>query len=383
LQARPLLENEEGVAIILYGDAPLVRASSIREMIRMLGEHGAAGAMLTAKFDNPYGYGRIVRAADGTVERIVEQKDCGPKENEIQEINAGTYCFDIRKLFAALSEVKNDNAQNEYYLTDVIAILRAKGEKVIAYCTDDPAESLGINDRIQLAEAERAMRERINRDHMRNGVTMIDPDRTYIDKDVRIGADTVLYPGTVLRGKTVIGEQCAIGPDTEIADSVISDHVKIRHSVLTEAEVGSGVTIGPFAHLRPGSRLASGVKIGNFVEIKNATLGEEAKASHLSYIGDAQVGSNVNIGCGAITVNYDGYNKHRTIIEDDAFVGSNVNLIAPVRVGKGAYVVAGSTITRDVADNDMAIARERQTNKPGYAVKLRERFKTIKQNRDP
>ncbi|MNJ45061.1 Bifunctional protein GlmU [compost metagenome] len=241
--------------------------------------------------------------------------------------------------------------------------------------TDDYAESIGVNDRLALSEAEQYMRERINRKHMLNGVTIIDPNSTYIGADVQIGADTVLYPGTTITGNTVIGEDCIIGPNTEVNNSKIQSGAKVNHSVLMDAEVGSESTVGPFAYLRPGAKLGAHVKVGDFVEIKNASIGEGSKVSHLSYIGDANVGKNVNIGCGAITVNYDGYNKSITEIEDDAFVGSNVNLIAPVKVGKGAYVVAGSTITHTVPDNDLAIARNRQENKAGYAEKLRARAK--------
>jgi bifunctional UDP-N-acetylglucosamine pyrophosphorylase/glucosamine-1-phosphate N-acetyltransferase len=381
LQAKEKLGGEEGITIVICGDTPLIKPSSLRKMLELHRQSGAAGTLMSARLKDPHGYGRVVRNAEGYVTGIVEQKDCTPEQDAIDEINAGTYIFDNRKLFDALTQVKNDNAQHEYYLTDVIGILAAAGEKVQAYCTEDPHEWMGVNSRVQLAEAEKAMRERINREHMLNGVTLIDPAQTYIEKDVVIGADTVLHPGVVLRGRTVIGEDCEIGPNTEITDSTVGRGVVIRHSVLLEAQIGDESTVGPFAYLRPGARLANHVKIGDFVEIKNAVLDEGVKVSHLSYIGDARVGKNVNFGCGAITVNYDGYNKHVTEIGDDAFVGSNVNLIAPVKVGKGAYVVAGSTITKDVPEGDMAIARERQTNKPGYADKLRQRFKAIKENK--
>lgn len=379
--ARPLLEQEDGITVVICGDTPLIRPDSLETMLRLHQEQGAAATLMSASLDVPQGYGRIVRNADGLVERIVEQKDCTPEQDAISEINAGTYCFDNRKLFEALAKVKNDNAQKEYYFTDVIGILREQGEKVLAYCTNDPSEWIGVNDRIALSEAEKYMRERINRAHMAEGVTLIDPAQTYIEKDVTIGADTVLHPGTALKGKTVIGQDCVIGPNCELTDSIVGDGVHIKQSVLSEATVGDSCTVGPFAYLRPGTKLASHVKIGDFVEIKNAFLDEGAKVSHLSYVGDAQVGKNVNVGCGAITVNYDGFSKHKTIIGDDAFIGSNVNMIAPVTIGKGAFLVAGSTITHDVPDNDLAIARERQTNKSGYAEKLRNRFKAAKQNK--
>ncbi|MNW53950.1 Bifunctional protein GlmU [compost metagenome] len=332
--------------------------------------------------DNPKGYGRIIRAENGSVVRIVEQKDCSPEEDAVQEINTGTYCFDNAKLFEALEKVTNSNAQQEYYLTDVIGILVQQGEIVEGYQTEDYSESIGVNDRLALSEAEAFMRERIVRKHMLGGVTMIDPDSTYIGADVTIGADTVIYPNCYISGATVIGEDCIIGPSTEIEDSHIHDGAKVKHSVLSKAEVGSEATVGPFAYLRPGAKLGQHVKVGDFVEIKNASLGDGSKVSHLSYIGDAKVGKNVNIGCGAITVNYDGYNKSITEIEDDAFVGSNVNLIAPVKVGKGAYVVAGSTITQTVPENDLAIARNRQENKPGYAEKIRARAAAKKKRKE-
>jgi bifunctional UDP-N-acetylglucosamine pyrophosphorylase/glucosamine-1-phosphate N-acetyltransferase len=337
-------------------------------------EKKAAATLLTADFADPIGLGRIIRDADGYVTGIVEQKDCTREQAEITEINAGTYCFDNRKLFEALAQIKNENAQNEYYLTDVIGILHAQGDVVVGYMTEDPAEAFGVNDRVQLAEAGRLMRERIQRKHMLNGVSIEDPQNTYIDGGVEIGADTRLLPGCVLKGTTRIGEECVIGPYSEITDSVIGNGVSIKQSVLQQATVGDETTVGPFAYLRPGAKLGAHVKVGDFVEVKNAELGDGSKVSHLSYVGDAVIGKNVNFGCGAITVNYDGFNKQLTEVEDDAFIGSNVNLIAPVKIGKGAYVVAGSTVTQNVDANDLAIARERQTNKPGYAEVLRKRF---------
>lgn len=381
MMAGPMLKEEEGTAVILYGDTPLIQASTLQAMIRLHQEQGASATLLSAIMEKPQGYGRIIRDEQGHVAAIVEQKDCTPEQDAVKEINAGMYIFDNRKLFEALAEVTNDNAQNEYYFTDVIDILRAKGEKILGYCTEDVAESMGVNDKVALSEAESCMRDRINRSHMAGGVTLINPSHTYIEKDVVIGADTVIYPGTSLKGKTAIGADCEIGPNCELTDTTVGDGVHIKQSVLLEASVGDGSTVGPFAYLRPGAKLASNVKIGDFVEIKNANLQEGVKVSHLSYIGDAEVGKNVNFGCGSITVNYDGFNKNKTVIGDDAFIGSNVNLIAPVTIGKGAFLVAGSTITENVADNEVAIARERQTNKPEYAEKLRNRFKAAKENK--
>ncbi|MHA6534389.1 bifunctional UDP-N-acetylglucosamine diphosphorylase/glucosamine-1-phosphate N-acetyltransferase GlmU [Paenibacillus sp. BAC0078] len=382
-QAKGLLGGEEGTTVVICGDTPLVTAETLEGLMALHEGRQAAATVLTAVMDQPAGYGRIIRGEDGGVLKIVEQKDCTPEEAAVNEINTGTYCFDNAKLFAALEKVTNSNNQQEYYLTDVIGILRAQGDIVLGYQAHDAAESIGVNDRLALSEAEGLMRQRINRQHMLSGVTIIDPASTYIGADVIIGADTILYPGTILKGKTVIGEDCIIGPSSEIEDSVIMDGAEVKHSVLSQAEVGARTSVGPFAYLRPGAVLGEEVKIGDFVEVKNAVIGDGSKVSHLSYVGDATVGKNVNVGCGAITVNYDGYNKSRTEIGDDAFIGSNVNLVAPVTVGKGAFVVAGSTITRPVSENDLAIARVRQENKPGYAEKIRSRAKAKKDQSSP
>ncbi|WP_318153807.1 bifunctional UDP-N-acetylglucosamine diphosphorylase/glucosamine-1-phosphate N-acetyltransferase GlmU [Paenibacillus vietnamensis] len=378
-QAEALLGAEEGTTIVICGDTPLVQASTIKSMLELHASSGAAATVLTASFDNPTGYGRVIRGEDGTVQRIVEQKDCSPEEAAVKEINTGTYCFDNKKLFEALAKVTSNNAQGEYYLTDVIGIFRASGESVQGYCTEDLAEAIGVNDRIALSEAERFMRERINRKHLLNGVTLIDPASTYIEAGVQIGPDTTIYPGTVLSGSTVIGEDCVIGPQADIADSKLGSSVSVKYSTVAQSEIGDDCSVGPYANLRPNSKLGTGCKIGDFVELKNASLDDGSKVSHLSYVGDAIVGKDVNIGCGAITVNYDGYNKSVTEIGDHAFVGSNVNLIAPVKIGDGAYVVAGSTVTQDVPAGDLAIARERQVNKPGYAEKIRGRAKAKKE----
>ncbi|WP_438448950.1 bifunctional UDP-N-acetylglucosamine diphosphorylase/glucosamine-1-phosphate N-acetyltransferase GlmU [Gorillibacterium sp. sgz5001074] len=378
LQAKDLLASEDGITFVVCGDTPLIREETLRSMVELHQSRGAAATVLTAEFANPHGYGRVLRDASGQVSAIVEQKDCSPEQAAVREINTGSYCFDNKKLFAALAQVKNDNAQKEYYLTDVIKILKDQGDTVLAHCTDDLAEAIGVNDRVALSEAEGLMRSRIIRQHMVNGVTVIDPGNTYIEKDVQIGADTVLLPGCILKGTTVIGGDCIIGPFVEMTDSTVGSGVHIKQSVLLEASVGNSVSIGPFAYLRPGAKLADSVKVGDFVEIKNAVIGEGSKVPHLSYVGDAIVGSGVNIGCGVITANYDGFNKSTTEIEDGAFIGSNSNLIAPVKIGKGAYVVAGSTITQEVGENDVAIARERQVNKKGYAEKIRNRFKAKK-----
>jgi bifunctional UDP-N-acetylglucosamine pyrophosphorylase/glucosamine-1-phosphate N-acetyltransferase len=378
MQAKPMLAEEDGVTVVICGDTPLVRKETVEAMIALHLQQGAAATILTAEINDPTGYGRILRGSDNSVLRIVEHKDCSPEETLIHEINTGTYCFDNRKLFQALEKVTNANAQGEYYLTDVIGILQGEGNVIVASLVEDPAEAIGVNDRIALGEAERLMRKRINTAHQVNGVTLIDANNTYIEANVTIGADTIIYPGSVLRGRTSIGSDCVIGPATELIDTNVGNGSTIRQTVAEGAEVGEECNVGPFAFLRPGTKLGRHVKIGDFVEIKNTVIGEHSKVPHLSYVGDAIVGSNVNIGCGAITANYDGYNKSKTEIGNNVFIGSNANLIAPLTIGNGAYIVAGSTITQNVADNDLAIARERQVNKAGYADKIRARARAKK-----
>jgi bifunctional UDP-N-acetylglucosamine pyrophosphorylase / glucosamine-1-phosphate N-acetyltransferase len=370
MQAREMLEGKEGVTLVVCGDTPLIKAETMEALFKQHVEAKAKATVLTARIENPSGYGRIVRNSSGLVEKIVEHKDATEDERKINEINTGTYCFDNIALFEALKHVSNENVQGEYYLPDLIEILKKQGEIVTAYQTSDLEETLGVNDRVALAEAERIMRSRINELHMRNGVTIIDPHNTYIEADVVIGADTTILPGTMLKGKTTIGADCTIGPHSEIVSCQIGDGTVIRQSAAHNSCIGSKVNIGPFAHIRPESNIADEVKIGNFVEIKKAVFGKGSKASHLSYIGDAEVGSDVNIGCGSITVNYDGKNKFLTKIEDEVFIGCNSNLVAPVTIGKGAYVAAGSTITKDVPGNALSIARAHQVNKENYVDKL-------------
>lgn len=369
-QAGDMLADKEGITIVVCGDTPLIKGETMEALFKHHEETSAKATILTAKAEDPTGYGRIVRNAEGFVEKIVEHKDANEQERSINEINTGTYCFDNKMLFQAIQNVSNDNVQGEYYLPDVIEILKNQGEIVSAYVTDNFAETLGVNDRVALAEAERTMKKRINEYHMRNGVSIIDPDNTYIGPDVKVGQDTVIFPGTTLSGSTVIGSECQIGPNTEISNCEIGDSTVIRQSAAFDSKIGSEVNIGPFAHIRPESDIADEVKIGNFVEIKKAVFGKGSKASHLSYIGDAEVGADVNIGCGSITVNYDGKNKFLTKIEDGVFIGCNSNLVAPVTIGKGAYVAAGSTITEDVPGEALALARARQVNKEDYVGKM-------------
>lgn len=370
LTAESLLKNEEGVTLVLCGDTPLLQAETLKELVDYHREHQAKATILTAKAENPTGYGRIIRDESGMVTKIVEQKDATAEEAKVNEINTGTYCFDNKMLFEALHQVGTQNAQGEYYLTDVIGILKAAGETVAAYPMKDFSESLGVNDRIALAEANRLMRERINRNHMMNGVTLIDPATTYIDADVEIGMDTVVEAGVVLKGKTKIGENCFISAHSQIIASTLEDHVVITSSHLEGAIVRQNSDVGPFGRLRPGSDIGPNVHIGNFVEVKNATIAEGTKVGHLTYVGDATLGKDINVGCGTIFVNYDGKNKAHTVVGDHTFIGCNANLIAPLEIGDNSFIAAGSTITNDVPSESLAIARSRQENKEGYAKKL-------------
>lgn len=369
-QAEPILGDLEGTTLVVCGDTPLIRPETMQALFAHHEAQNAKATILTAVAENPTGYGRILRDDVGQVSQIVEQKDATAQQQLVKEINTGTYCFDNKALFEALKQVNNANAQGEYYLPDVIEILQKQGEIVSAYITENFDETLGVNDRFALSQAEEFMRARINERHMRNGVTIINPASTYISADAIIGSDTVILPGVIIEGKTVIGDDCKIGPNSHIVNSQIGHATTIHSSVVLNSQVGNETAVGPFAHLRPDSSLGNHVKIGNFVEVKKSTLGDETKVSHLSYIGDAEIGSNVNIGCGSITVNYDGKNKYKTIIEDDVFVGCNSNLVAPVKLGKGSFIAAGSTITKEVPDDSLAIARARQENKQGYVSKL-------------
>ncbi|XXM71863.1 bifunctional UDP-N-acetylglucosamine diphosphorylase/glucosamine-1-phosphate N-acetyltransferase GlmU [Lysinibacillus sphaericus] len=370
MQSEDVLGNLEGTTLVVCGDTPLIKAETMESLVKHHEEQGAKATILTGCTEAPDGYGRIIRSQSGLVERIVEHKDASEEERQVKEINTGTYCFDNKALFNTLKKVSNDNVQGEYYLPDVIEILQKEGEVVSAYQTSDFDETLGVNDRVALSQAEATMKKRINEQHMRNGVTIQDPANTYIDAGVSIGRDTIIMPGTVIKGNSSIGEDSQIGPNSEVKDSTIGDRTVVKQSVAHDSSIGSDVQIGPFAHIRPDSSIGDEVKIGNFVEIKKASFGKGSKASHLSYIGDAEVGSDVNIGCGSITVNYDGKNKHLTTIEDGVFVGCNSNLVAPVKVGKGAYIAAGSTITEDVPGESLSIARARQVNKENYVQNL-------------
>ncbi|WP_188456148.1 bifunctional UDP-N-acetylglucosamine diphosphorylase/glucosamine-1-phosphate N-acetyltransferase GlmU [Virgibacillus oceani] len=372
-QAEEILKDKDGTTIVVCGDTPLIRAETYQALFDHHENEGSMATILTTEVPDPTGYGRVIRNKSGEVERIVEHKDANQNELRVNEINTGTYCFDNKALFNALKDVSNDNAQGEYYLPDVIEILRNKHEKVSAFLTPDVEETLGVNDRVALAQAEKTLKRRINEKHMRNGVTIIDPDNTYIGPSVTIEQDVVIHPGSIISGSTIIKTNAEVGPHTEITDCLIGEETVIKQSVANDSQIGDRVKIGPFAHIRPEASIGNEAKIGNFVEVKKSTLGDKSKVSHLSYIGDAKVGSNVNIGCGTITVNYDGKNKFLTTIEDDAFIGCNSNLIAPVTVGKGSYVAAGSTITKNVPEDALSVARARQSNKEGYASKIKNR----------
>lgn len=371
MQAESVLSAKSGTTLVICGDTPLIKAETMKELIALHEQSQAKATILTAYADNPAGYGRVLRGEGGLVEKIVEHKDASEEERYVKEINTGTYCFDNQALFSALKKVSNENVQGEYYLPDVIEILKEEGEVVTAFQSSEFEETLGVNDRVALSQAEQILRKRINEKHMRNGVTIIDPLTTFIEADVQIGQDTVINPGSFIKGKSIIGQDCLIGPNTEISNCEIGDGTEVLQSVVHESSIGSFVKIGPFAHVRPQSDIKDSVKIGNFVEIKKTVFGKGSKASHLSYIGDAEVGENVNIGCGSITVNYDGKNKYLTKIEDNVFIGCNSNLVAPVTVGEGAYVAAGSTITEDVPQQALSVARARQVNKEDYVKNLK------------
>ncbi|WP_405098243.1 bifunctional UDP-N-acetylglucosamine diphosphorylase/glucosamine-1-phosphate N-acetyltransferase GlmU [Oceanobacillus sp. FSL H7-0719] len=375
LQAEELLKDAEGTTIVACGDTPLITGETFVKLFEHHEQSRASATILTANTPDPAGYGRVIRNAKNEVERIVEHKDATDEERLVNEINTGTYCFNNHELFTALQNITNDNAQGEYYLPDVIEVLRNESKKISAFVAADFEETLGINDRVALAQAERIMKKRLNEQHMRNGVAIIDPDQTYIGPDVIIEQDVTIYPGTIIKGKTTIKTDAIIGPNSELADCHIGEGTAVKQSVIHNSTVGSHVNIGPFAHIRPESVIGDHAKLGNFVEVKKTTLGDNSKVSHLSYIGDAEVGSNVNVGCGTITVNYDGKKKHLTTIEDNAFIGCNSNLIAPVTIGKGSYVAAGSTINKDVPDNALSIARARQSNKEDYVERIFNRKK--------
>ena len=364
---RKALKDFTGTLLLLCGDVPLLREQTLKELLNQHRQSQAAVTVLTATMDDPTGYGRIVRRAD-EIERIVEEKDANAGEKALQEINTGIYAFEAPLVFQLLHQISNNNAQGEYYLTDIIALAKQAGHRVCASLLKDSSESMGINDRIQLAEATTIMRQRINQQHMLGGVTLIDPATTYIDLNVEIAADTTIYPNVHLRGQTCIGHHCTIETGAVIDSSTIGDHCLIKAaSALEGSQLAEHCTIGPMAHLRPGTILQGHNKLGNFVETKKAVLGLLSQASHLTYIGDAELGCDINLGCGTITCNYDGVNKHKTIIEDGVFVGSDSQLIAPVTIGRNSVIAAGSTITKDVPADALALSRTEQKIIKGWS----------------
>lgn len=369
LQAQEICEKEPGAVLVLPGDMPLLTEATLRRLLDRHRESGAAATLLTAELDDPTGYGRVVRESGRPV-GIVEHRDANPAQRAIREVGTSTYCFDSRRLWPALAELTPQNEQGEYYLTDVIAILRRQGHAIDAVLAEDPLEGFGVNDRRQLAQLASVMRGRILDRLMAEGVTILDPASTYVDATVQIGADTVLSPGVMLEGHTVIGSDCAIGPGCHMSASRVGDRVTLLpYCVLREAVVEDDATLGPFCHLRPASHVGANAKIGNFVELKKANIGKGAKVPHLSYVGDATLGAGVNFGAGAITCNYDGVAKHETHVGPGAFIGTNSSLVAPITVGDGAYVGAGSVITKDVPAGALAVTRAQQAVKEGWVAR--------------
>lgn len=361
--------GDEGNVLVLCGDAPLIRPETITEILDFHTEKKNDVTGVSFLKDDPTGYGRIIRNGSGEFCAIVEQKDADPSQLEVREVNSGVYVFRAEALKKALSALKNDNAQGEYYLTDTLELIKAAGGRAEVFEAEDEAEFLGVNSKKDLAVVTKALMKRINEKHMENGVTITDPNNTYIGQDVEIEADTIILPGTSIEGRTKIGTDCVIGPNTQIISSDIKDGVSIKMSVLINAAVDNYTTIGPFAYLRPGASIGEHVRIGDFVEIKNSNIDDGTKVSHLTYVGDSDVGKNVNFGCGTVTANYDGVHKYRTTIKDNAFIGCNTNLVAPVTIGENAVTAAGSTINNDVPAHALSIARKRQVNIDGWSKK--------------
>jgi bifunctional UDP-N-acetylglucosamine pyrophosphorylase / glucosamine-1-phosphate N-acetyltransferase len=368
--AVPQLRKHHGSVLILSGDVPLISASTLKRLIAVHQDNRDSLTLLSTLPEDPTGYGRVIRNSQGNVEKIIEEKDASPEERQVREINTGIYCFETVDLCDVISQLSSNNSQKEYYLTDCVGLLKEKNKTVGAVVCEDSTEVLGVNTRIDLARLERIVRERKLRQLMLEGVTIVDPDSTFVAPDVQVGRDTILYPNVFLEKGSTIGSGCQIYPNVRISHSVLEDNVLVLDcSVISESHVGDHAQIGPFAHLRPHSKIGKKARIGNFVEIKESEIGEGSKASHLSYLGDAQIGRGVNIGAGTITCNYDGVSKHRTVIEDRVFVGSDSQLIAPVTIHQGAYIAAGSSIDQEVPPDSLAIARSRQVIKENWSKK--------------
>jgi bifunctional UDP-N-acetylglucosamine pyrophosphorylase/glucosamine-1-phosphate N-acetyltransferase len=364
-----------GEVLVLCGDTPLLENEVLEQLVSFHRREGAAATVLTAQMEEPRGYGRIIRDKQGRVQKIVEELHLTSEQKTVQEINTGSYCFDLQALKRFLPSLPQNALKGEYYLTDLIPVLVEAGFKVESYKIEDALQALGINDRLQLSWAASRMREKINTALMRSGVTMIDPATTYIDTGVEVGRDTVIYPQTILEGKTKVGENCRLGPGLHLVDTLVGARVTCRQAVVLESILQDGAIIGPFAYIRPGSTIGAGAKIGDFVEIKNSSIGQGSKVPHLSYVGDTQMGPGVNMGAGSIVVNFDGRHKHATSIGEGAFIGCNSNLVAPLSIGSGAFIAAGSTVTRDVPPGSLAISRSKQENKEGLGKRFLEKKK--------
>lgn len=371
--ASHLIEGFEGTVVVSPGDTPLLTATALQQLCQAHESHQAAVTVGTFIPENPKGYGRVVRAASGVPLRIVEERDATDSERAIREVNSAVYCFDAKVLLKYLSKLDDSNAQGEYYLPDILSLAANDGEKTHAVCFEDPEVFRGINDRWQLAEASVELNRRSLRRLAESGITIYDPNSTFIGPFVQVGHDTIIYPNTMIEGHTIIGERCEIGPNTKIMNCTIGDEVEVVMSHLNRAKMDRGTRCGPFANLRPHAWVQTGAKIGNFVEVKNATLGENVAVSHLSYIGDATIGAGSNIGAGTITCNYDGYRKHQTEIGENAFIGSNSTLVAPITIGNGSFVAAGSVVTRNVAPDALVIGRAAQVEKEHWAIHWRKK----------
>lgn len=364
MMARKFLEGKTGKVVVLCGDAPLINKDIINDFIDYSNDNNLDLCVLTALLDDAKSYGRIVRKS-GKLERIVELKDANKEEAEIKEVNSGSYIFDIQKLLKHLDDLSTDNAQKEYYITDMIEIFKNNGYNVDAYATKDGSIVEAANNRYELSRCEELFREKINKELMLEGVSIIDPKSTYIDRDVKIGIDTVIYPNTIIKKGSIIGKGNVIY-SSRIENSTIGDNNKIDNCVIVDAKVSNENQIGPYVHLRPNANIKNNTRLGNFVEVKNSSIGNGTKVSHLTYVGDGDIGENTNVGCGVVFVNYDGKNKYRTKVGNNCFVGCNVNLVAPINIEDNVYIAAGSTLTEDVEKDALAIARSRQTVKKGY-----------------
>ncbi|WP_290773152.1 bifunctional UDP-N-acetylglucosamine diphosphorylase/glucosamine-1-phosphate N-acetyltransferase GlmU [Anaerofustis sp.] len=364
MMARKFLEGKTGKVVVLCGDAPLINKDIINDFIDYSNDNNLDLCVLTALLDDAKSYGRIVRKS-GRLERIVELKDANKEEAEIKEVNSGSYIFDIQKLLKHLDDLSTDNAQKEYYITDMIEIFKNNGYNVDAYATKDGSIVEAANNRYELSRCEELFREKINKELMLEGVSIIDPKSTYIDRDVKIGIDTVIYPNTIIKKGSIIGKGNVIY-SSRIENSTIGDNNKIDNCVIVDAKVSNENQIGPYVHLRPNANIKNNTRLGNFVEVKNSSIGNGTKVSHLTYVGDGDIGENTNVGCGVVFVNYDGKNKYRTKVGNNCFVGCNVNLVAPINIEDNVYIAAGSTLTEDVEKDALAIARSRQTVKKGY-----------------